>query len=65
MIYFIWAINIVCDINGFLSVKSTLHYSCNKPYLDMVYYLLNVIVDSNILDLSLLIFYLVFLHQYT
>ena len=64
MIYFVWTINMVCDINGFLNIKSTFHYSWNKSYLDMVYYLLNVILDSNILDLSLLILYLVFWHQY-
>lgn len=29
-----------------------------------IYYLLNVILDSNILDLSLLILYLVFWHQH-
>lgn len=26
MIYFVWTINMVCDINGF-SIKSTFHYS--------------------------------------
>ena len=63
MTYFVWTINMVCDSNSFLSIKSTFHYSWNKSYLDMVYYLLNMILDSNISDLSFLIFYLVFWHQ--
>lgn len=64
VIYFIWAINMVYDISGFPRIKPTLHYSRRKSNLDMVYYLLNVILDSNVSDLGLLIFYLLFLHQY-
>lgn len=64
VISFIWALNMVYDICGFLSIKPTLHYSRSKSNLDMVYYLLNVILDSNVFNLGLLIFYLLFLHQY-
>lgn len=33
---------------AFLSIKSPLRHSWNKSFLDIGYYLLNVILDSNI-----------------